>query len=162
MDSVAINHSTEPFNRFRAGPAAVHDLAADVRIAAASELPVLISGPRDPALRLARTIVDRDGHRDTARFIVCDATAGDVAPTFGAAAASRSAVLVVCEAHALSAAAQMMLMDLEVMRCGPGRRGIRRIISTSSAGLLDCVRQGTFDERLFYLLNAIHIVIPTA
>ena len=45
------------------------------------------------------------------------------------------------------------------MRPGAERRLRRRVISSSSIPLDSRVREGTFDARLFYRLNVIHMVI---
>jgi transcriptional regulator with PAS, ATPase and Fis domain len=38
--------------------------------------------------------------------------------------------------------------------------GVPRIVASSSISVCDYVRRGRFDARLFYRLNAIHIVVP--
>jgi sigma-54-interacting transcriptional regulator len=134
----------------------------DIQLAAASTTPVLITGPRSPALKLVRTIVAADRRCDGARRVVCDAASADALPVFEQALSARAAVLVVCEVHALSEAAQSVLKDLAMIRPGRGSYGIRRIFTTSSISLFDCARQGKFDYPLFYMLNSIHIVIPAA
>ena len=45
-------------------------------------------------------------------------------------------------------------------RPGAGRRLRRRVVSSTSTPLELRVREGTFDARLFYRLNVIHMVIP--
>lgn len=45
---------------------------------------------------------------------------------------------------------------------GPGetkRRVRKRVMASTSVSLLDRVRAGTFDDRLFYRLNAIHVAL---
>ena len=42
----------------------------------------------------------------------------------------------------------------------PQRRSRKRIMASSSVPLLDRVMAGTFDEQLFYRLNAIHFMVP--
>ena len=43
------------------------------------------------------------------------------------------------------------------VRARPGRRLRKRVMASTSVPLLDRVRAGTFDDRLFYRLNAIHV-----
>ena len=136
--------------------------AVDIQLAAACTTPVLISGPRSPALKLARMIVDADPRCDGAKHLVCDATSADVFLACEQALSAPRAVLIVCEVHALSGTAQSALKDLAMMREGRGRTEIRRIFTTSSISLFECARLGGFDQALFYMLNAIHIVIPSA
>jgi hypothetical protein len=59
--------------------------------------------------------------------------------------------------HALGAAGQAAVGNL-VAAWYTGR-GAPRIISTCSVSLFDRVREGAFDEQLFYSLNALHIVV---
>ena len=47
-----------------------HDLECDLRIAAGSDIPVLITGDPDAAKLLARAIHDRNPRRRPARFVV--------------------------------------------------------------------------------------------
>ena len=63
--------------------------------------------------------------------------------------------MIVREVHMLSEYEQAGLMQLLDQGAGGSRR---RIIATSSASLFDRVGEGTFNETLFYRLNAIHII----
>jgi len=67
--------------------------------------------------------------------------------------------LFLYEIGKLSLALQMRLSDA-LGSVGPGetrRRLRKRVMASTSVSLLDRVRAGTFDECLFYRLNAIHV-----
>jgi DNA-binding NtrC family response regulator len=62
----------------------------------------------------------------------------------------------------LSPTTQARLADRLVHMCGkrlPGRSRWR-LMASSSESLLPRVIDGTFDDRLFYRLNVIHLVVP--
>jgi transcriptional regulator of acetoin/glycerol metabolism len=63
--------------------------------------------------------------------------------------------LVIHEVHGLNQAQQTALLRLLETDTDRGRC---RVIATSSTGLFERVREGTFLEALFYRLNVIHIV----
>jgi hypothetical protein len=138
-----------------------YSLLADVRLAAICPSAVLVSGPRDRALKVAGRIVQHDPRCDGAQIVVCDAGDGQPWTAFEHALSLGASVLVVCEVHALSLTAQTMLLDLERARIEDRAGGIRRIIATTSASLPDAVRNGAFDSRLFHRLNMIRVEIPT-
>ena len=62
------------------------------------------------------------------------------------------------EVHALGEAEQAEIARV-VGDTGSPCSNAPRIISTSSVSLFDRVRKGAFDERLFYRLNVMHIVV---
>ena len=66
------------------------------------------------------------------------------------------------EVGKLSLGLQMRLSDaLGSGGGGQTRRRLRkRVMASTSVSLLDRVRAGTFDECLFYRLNAIHVALP--
>jgi DNA-binding NtrC family response regulator len=67
------------------------------------------------------------------------------------------------EVGKLSRALQTRLTDaLEEARLGGRRRSRMRMMAWTSEPLLRRVAEGTFDDRLFYLLNVIHLVVPPA
>jgi hypothetical protein len=61
------------------------------------------------------------------------------------------------EVHTFGAGGQAALAELVGARHDGQFRETRRIISTSSVSLFERVREGVFDEDLFYRLNVIHI-----
>jgi DNA-binding NtrC family response regulator len=74
---------------------------------------------------------------------------------------SQAGTVFLQEVGRLSAASQIRLADYlgELRAHGGGRRARRRVMASSSEALMDRVNAGTFDARLFYRLNVIHIVV---
>jgi hypothetical protein len=140
-------------------------LALDIHLATQTGAPVLISAPADCAENVARTIAAFSSAWKRADLVVCDCAGGD-SPAQAIASASAipdaagdQITLLLREVHALGKADQA-----EVARVvgAPGetrRTSAPRIISTTSVSLFDRVRNGAFDERLFYRLNVMHIVV---
>jgi hypothetical protein len=140
-------------------------LAIDIRIAARNKVPVLISAPPDFAASVARAIAAFADEWRPSEVVICDCAGG---ADLGAAVANAQSVgglhpgeviLLLREVHALGAADQAAVADLVAARHA-GRSPLR-IISTCSVSLFDRVREGAFDEQLFYRLNALHIDIRT-
>jgi len=140
----------------------VQELAIDVTIAAASDVPVLITGSPHRTLAFARLIVER-GHTGSG-LRVCDVARGD--DVFNAIEGPHTshvaATVVLREVQYLSESQQAVLADLIADRQDPRSLIRRRLIATSSVSLLHRVKHGMFDARLLYLLNAIHIVVRPA
>jgi hypothetical protein len=142
-------------------------LALDIHVAAQTKAPVLISAPADCAVNVARAIAAFASVWKAADVVVCDCAGGD--DLAAAVASARSgcgdpdaAILLLREVHALGEADQAAVARV-FADPGDGRgHGAPRIISTSSVSLFDRVLEGAFDERLFYRLNAMHIVIPAS
>ena len=139
------------------------DLLADVELATHYPVPVLITAPRDHAFAVALAIASGGKEKrkppNVAMFDVAmfDGTA-IVRAALDRRANERTSdeeVLVIREVQALNSAEQAALMRL---LDDEEARERRRIIATSSVCLFDRVGQGTFDARLFYRLNAIHIM----
>jgi hypothetical protein len=123
----------------------------DILLAARSTCAVLITAPPEDALEIARAIALERGCID--RLLVHD---------FGSAEASelpesRALMLLLREVHDLTPRQQRLLMDLLEERQGSAPR----IIASSSVSLYERVREGTFDARLYYRLNTIHVVAST-
>ena len=136
---------------------AYYGFLTDVRLATMSEGSVLIAGPKDRAVNVARAIVRDDLRCDGAPVRVCDGTTDEPLLAIERAASIPAAVLIVGEVHALGRDAQARLLDLARVR---SEGGLRRVIATSSASLLEHVYNGAFDDELFYTLNTVHVVIP--
>ncbi len=130
----------------------------DIELAIHSSLAVLITAPPEDALSIARVIADQRGWSDD--LLVCDfGTRGRQArpETADQPPPERARILLLREVHTLTAGQQARLMELfEAEDAGPRPR----IIASSSVALFDRVRQGTFDERLYYRLNGIHLTAP--
>ena len=129
----------------------------DIDLAIHSSVAVLITAPPDDALSIARVIANQRGCGED--LLVCDFGArgrqrpdGTDQPPL-----ERARILLLREVHTLTPSQQARLMEL--FEAGePGPRP--RIIASSSVALFDRVRQGTFDERLYYRLNGIHLTTP--
>ena len=83
---------------------------------------------------------------------------------FGSAEASRllepqqsPLILLLREVHDLTPRQQGLLLELLEERHGAPPR----IIASSSVSLYDRVKEGTFDARLFYRLNTVHVIAST-
>jgi hypothetical protein len=134
------------------------NLETDIGLARQYPLPVLITAPPDRALPVADAIAAGDKNNKLLPVVMFDgaaivSAALDDGPANGTT--TDDAVLVVREVHLLSDAEQAALMLL--LNDG-AKVGHRRIIATSSVCLFDRVVRGTFNARLFYRLNAIHIL----
>jgi hypothetical protein len=166
MTPAAGRGSFEPdFSGSRSSSPNWGQLALDIRLAARTKVPVLISAPPDFAANVARAIAAFADEWKASEVVVCDCAGG---PDIGAAVAdaqsmrgrhSGDVILLLREVHALGPADQAAVADL-VAAWHAGRSALR-IISTCSLSLFDRVREGAFDEQLFYRLNALHIVIQT-
>ena len=137
-------------------------LAFDIHVAAKTRAPVLISAPASCAENVARAIAAYSSAWTPPELVVCDCAAGVNVAEAVARARARGIdpdkiTVLLREVHALGETEQA-----EIARVigEPGSRdGAPRIISTSSVSLFDRVRKGAFDERLFYRLNVMHIVV---
>ena len=149
-------------------PSALSGVEEDLQLAAAVDVPVLISGPPDASSEIACEIDRRSGApRRTVEVIDCrqgDAIAVLQSRTLEQMSRGRirgTKILLLQEVHALSLADQALLVRrLDFARPVRGRRGIR-ILASSSVPLFERVVDQLFDESLFYRLNVIHIVVPS-
>ena len=150
--------------------------SADIACAARTGACVLFSGTRSAAA-LAERIHEESGWR-WGPFEVVHCGAGDAAvdrglfvrlqddlwPVESDAPVLRllqPGTLFLEEVGRLSPIAQMRLRDLLELASNEtrGRRSRRRIMASTSEPLLKRVLEGTFDQTLFYRLNAIHFVL---
>jgi DNA-binding NtrC family response regulator len=164
MTSAPGKGSSEPERcRSRSSSPNWGQLAVDIRIAARTKVPVLISAPPDHATNIARAIAAFSDEWKAIEVVVCDCAGGaDLGATVAHARSkcglhAREVILLLREVHALGAADQAAVADL-VAAWHAGRSAVR-IISTCSVSLFDRVREGAFDGQLFYSLNALHIVV---
>jgi DNA-binding NtrC family response regulator len=134
-------------------------LLTDLRCAIETDLPVLITGRRDRARALARRI-HQSGRRAVGPFVPLDAAevaGGAIAGLWaGEERHGIGGTLMIEGIEELSASAQGVLAD-----CLSGD-GLRpwRVMATASPDLVRLVAAGRFDDRLFYRLNVIHLVVP--
>jgi Nif-specific regulatory protein len=152
----------------------------DLHYASEVDVPILITGSRDAACALAQRIHDRSRRRGGPFVVVeCVSGASSVTELFGAAPepgggppavrrplleAAEGGTIVLVNVEVMSPEFQRSFLALvsgqELQRPRNHRQAAAtgiRIISTSSAELVDRVTNGTFPEALFYLLNPIHI-----
>ena len=138
-------------------------LALDIRLASRTTTPVLISAPADCAENIARAIAAFSCVKHGPGVVVCDCAEGGsvtrAVEDARAAVGSADVTLVLREVHALGAAGQREAACLIGALPQDAAPAAPRIIATSSVSLFERVRDGIFDERLFYRLNVLHIVI---
>ena len=143
------------------------DYEPDLRLAAARDVCVLIAAEPELALKVARDIANRDRRRRTGiRVLDCDAldalalrralSETLLQPT---EPGNDCGTLLLREVHALNAQNQSMLADLLGV-AQPAEAP--RVIASSSTSLFDRVRNGQFDDRLFYRLNTIYMAFNRA
>jgi hypothetical protein len=136
----------------------------DINLAARYDGPVLISATPDDALAIARLIATLGRGGSPTQVLICDLAAGDDVMTAMADAALRQhlgserLMLLLREVQALTPSDQTIVMKRLVDRQLRPFENTARIIASSSINLFQRVEQGTFDPRLFYRLNAIHII----
>jgi Sigma-54 interaction domain len=131
----------------------------DETLAQRAPVCILISANRDAAWGAARKIAH--GCSCRLSWIDCDTVDADETAdllrthVIGHAAAKDDRILFLREVHSLTPENQALLSELM------GQRTSRRprLIASSSLSLYEWVRQGLFDEILFYKLNAVHIAL---
>ena len=139
-------------------------LALDIHVAAQSRVPVLISAPAPCAENVARAIAAFSSAWTAPELVVCDCAGGFSLSDAVAAARARGVepdkvTLLLREVHALGETDQAEIARVVGDPAAAHASDAPRIISTSSVSLFDRVRTGAFDERLFYRLNVMHIVV---
>jgi transcriptional regulator of acetoin/glycerol metabolism len=137
-------------------------LALDIHVAAQSRAPVLISAPAPCAENVARAIAAFSSGSTPPELVVCDCASGfnlaDAASALARGVDPDRVTLLLREVHALGEADQVEMARI-VDPGAPRGSCAPRIISTSSVPLFDLVRKGAFNERLFYRLNVMHIIV---
>jgi DNA-binding NtrC family response regulator len=141
------------------------DLALEIGCAARTDVPVLITGGPEEGKDIACAI-DRRSDRPQGTVEVVDCRERGAVGRLLAftprestqAHADRAAIVLLQEVHALSPKEQAQFEHrLAEMRISP--RPLVRFIASSSAPLFERVREGAFDERLYYRLNIIHMIV---
>ncbi|MEO8680578.1 MAG: hypothetical protein ABI665_16110 [Vicinamibacterales bacterium] len=136
----------------------------DIKVAAQADGPVLITAPPADALVIAERIAAANG--DWQMDVVnCDLTkGGDIVAAITdsrrrAQTTSRKHILFLREVQTLTEFEQATLMH-RVSESQPGPADpSARVFASSSVNLFEHVERGWFDERLFYYLNRVHIVL---
>lgn len=147
-----------------------HPLEAQIRSAAGTHVPVLISAGKARAKAIAGQIHRRSRLADHDLVVVdCSAPAHRYEEQVFRTETGCAGSLVLLEVAHLPMAMQMRLrarMTVEArtrsMSASAALLGTRRLIATCSGNLFEAVEEGTFDRDLFYRLNAIHIVAAGA
>lgn len=137
-------------------------LAEEIRRAARSDLPVLITGDPNEGWEIACAI-DRTSRRPKSAVEVVDCRRfGALELVLGHADRQRhgtASILLLQEIQALSldeqARFEQRLAELRLSRPNSGLR----IIASSSMPLFERVLDGSFDERLYYRLNLIQMIV---
>ncbi len=139
-------------------------LEEDIGCAARTDVPVLITGDPEEGREIACAIDRRSpSPRGTVEVVDCRqrGALGRVLPfpPVGLPHAPRASILLLQEVQALTLHEQSQV-DSRLAELRTGRRNERlRIIASSSTPLFDRVLEGSFDERLYYRLAVIHLVV---
>jgi len=142
-----------------------HPLSVDAALAEQTSVPVLVSGDRETALRLALDIAGGSRGGDAGNVTIVDtAEATDLRSFMNDAPASGGPLntIVLREIQSFTAAQQAALIDPIAQSRRPSLSSAWRVIATTSVPLFDRVVDGSFNARLFYILNSIHIVMAPA
>ena len=137
-------------------------LSLDIVMAARTSVPVLITAPPEIALPIALEI--GSGYRDDARdavAVVDAANRHELEMAFGVYQGTDQGGIrgvVLRNVDALNRAQQLALLRLIDARAASSAPRVR-VITTTSVSLFDRVVEGSFDGQLFYMLNAIHIMV---
>ena len=151
-----------------------HDLGSDLRIAAGSDVPILITGDRDAARLVARALHDRNPRLRSGRFVIgCHDTLFETLASLStrfqsghgtpaqSAADDVNATLYLDRVEQLSPEAQEMLMYfLEVTQGSDATEPPVRVVVATTEDLPSRVTAGLFREDLFYRLNLVHLTMP--
>jgi DNA-binding NtrC family response regulator len=151
----------------------------DLFHAVQSDACVLFTGDHETAEALARRLHNLSGWRH-GPFVAVDCGLPDAEPRllqvlddenpvapYGVSwpTLAQAGTVFLREVGKLNPTLQVRLSDrLTALRTRPGgeRRMRRRVVSSSSIPLESRVENGTFDARLFYRLNVIHMVISSS
>ena len=145
------------------GPLVPHRLEEDIGCAARSDVPVLITAHPDEGREIACAIDRRSPSPGGTVEVVDCRQRGALRRSLMLAGRStqnpRASILLLQEVHALTpheqAEVDSRLAELRTIQ----RNTPFRIMASSSAPLFERVREGAFDERLYYRLAVIHLVV---
>ena len=138
------------------------DLAADILIATHTSVPVLISGPPDDTMRVAMAIANGSGNGHRGAIVAAPATSAWLVPAMiedDPAHRDPHRVVLLRDIERLGGGEQEWLTETILTRCRTAAPPDWRLITTTSVPLANEVAAGAFASRLFYLLNAIHIMV---
>jgi sigma-54-interacting transcriptional regulator len=136
-------------------------VALDVEIAARTTVPVLISANPENAMGVATAIAGTNDHDPHGSLVVVPAanieelrSVTDAEQTRG----KRFNTVVVRDIDSIDKAQQNVLVDMLAARSQEPAPRRWRLITTTSSPLYDLLVAGGFEPRLYYYLNAIHII----
>ena len=141
------------------------DLALEIGCAARSDVPVLITGRPEEGREIACAI-DRFSEQPKGTVEVVDCRERGALGRVLAFApresppvhADRASIVLLQEVHALSPNEQAEF-ESRLAETRVSARPPVRFMASSSAPLFERVLQGSFDERLYYRLNMIHMIV---
>ena len=128
-------------------------------IAAQTALPVLISAASDRAMPLAIAIAASAGANRPDDVLVVESTTArmQISSLMGDGAVGQGhRVVLLRNIEAFDRSQQSAVVELLEQTRRPGAAP-RRVIATTSVALFERVADGSFDSKLFYKLNAIHL-----
>jgi replication-associated recombination protein RarA len=135
---------------------------ADIAVAVSHATPVLITAPMPCAQAIVRAIVSSHHEAETPEIVSYEVGSGELSEALAecrrVAARHGRAILWLKEVHRLETDAQRSLMG--EMTEETVDREILQIVASSTDDLYQYVNAGAFDDRLFYRLNTVHIVVP--
>jgi DNA-binding NtrC family response regulator len=154
-------------------------LGLDLRAAAGSDGPLLITGRRDATFIVARAIHDHNYRRPAGRFVsmrrdtmsetlasLSTIPAGHASGSSKSGRGDAAAMLFISDVDELPSSAQEMVMYfLDVVyaptRSASGQElGTARVVAATTKDLSKRVAAGLFQADLFYRLNTIHLQLP--
>jgi DNA-binding NtrC family response regulator len=141
-----------------------HPLEAEIRTAASTHVPVLITAGKARAKAIAGQIHRRSGRADQHLVVIdCSQSPHKYEELVFQANGSVGSLLLLEVAHLPHGLQTRLRARLTVeararaMGTSPSLMG-GRLIATCSSSLFDAVEGGSFDRELFYRLNTIHIM----
>jgi len=134
------------------------ELDLDIDIALRTSVPVLISGTPDDTMRVAMTLARSNDNGPGTPLVVANAVRARSLPSTLAGGAGHRIVLL-RDIELLDRRQQEWLIETILTRCRTATPPEWRLITTTSVPLADLVAADAFAPRLFYLLNAIHIML---
>jgi len=137
------------------------DCLLDIMIATRTLVPVLISGTPDRALLVAMMIAERSRNGNRGPVTVLPAARAELIPTIHGAGPGHGScqIIVLREIEALTRRQQVQMIEMIQAGYRAAARPGWRLITTTSVSLVNRVGAGGFEPSLFYLLNAIHIMV---
>ena len=143
-------------------PASAGHFDNDVAIAVRRAVPVLVTASPERAVAIVRAIAARAGVA-IHDIVTCDIAAGanvlaSIAACDPNGSPGRSRVLWLKDVHLLTPFQQAALANALSDPAGYVRARARHIVASTDVDLFERIGARTFDRRLFYCLNTVHIM----